>query len=115
MDSNLMKDKIIELLLEKKAKDITVIHVEEQTTVADYFVIATGRSTTQVKSLADFLDEKEEEKGLTAFRREGVREGRWVVVDYGQVIVHIFNDDTRDFYNLEKLWSNGNNVEVITE
>ncbi|MGN1041986.1 MAG: ribosome silencing factor [Christensenellales bacterium] len=115
MTSQEIKDTIIDLLKEKKAADITVIDVEGQTSVTDYFVIATGRSTTQVKALTDFLDEKGEEKGLTAYRRDGVREGRWVVVDYGQVIVHIFNDAMRDFYNLEKLWGNANNTVHIDD
>ncbi len=113
MDSKEIKDLVVSLLQEKKAVDITVIDVENQSSVTDFFVIATGRSTTQVKSLVDFLDEKGEEKGLTAYRRDGVREARWVVLDYGSVIVHVFNDATRDFYNLEKLWGNGENIERI--
>lgn len=115
MDSKQIKDTVVDMLKEKKAVDITVIDVEEQSSVADYFVIATGRSTTQVKTLSDFLDEKGEERGLVAYRRDGVREGRWVVVDYGAVIVHIFNDSARDFYNLEKLWGNAANITHIVD
>ena len=113
MESKEIKDLVVSLLQEKKAVDITVIDVENQSSVTDFFVIATGRSTTQVKSLVDFLDEKGEEKGLTAYRRDGVREARWVVLDYGSGIVHVFNDATRDFYHLEKLWGNGENIERI--
>ena len=109
------KDILVELLLEKKATDITVIDVAEQTVVTEYFVIATGRSASQVRALTDQLDEKGEERGLTALRKDGVREARWVVMDYGSVIVHIFNDATRDFYNLEKLWGNSDNVTHIED
>ena len=116
MDAKQTKDIIVELLKEKKASDITVIDVAEQTIVTEYFVIATGKSTTQVKALTDFLDEKGEERGLDApLRRDGVREGRWVVIDYGSVIVHAFNDATRDFYRLEQLWGNGANVTKIED
>lgn len=110
MNANEIKDIIVELLQEKKASDITVINVSEQTVVAEYFVIATGRSTTQVRALTDFLDEKGEEKGIVAIRKDGVREARWVVIDYGNVIVHIFNDAMRDFYAIEKLWGNSENT-----
>lgn len=110
MTATEIKDIIVELLKDKKATDITVIDVAEQTTVTEYFVIATGKSNTQVRSLTEHLDEKGEERGLTAIRKDGVREARWVVIDYGNVIVHIFNDATRDFYALEKLWGNSANT-----
>ena len=115
MDSKEIKDIVIELLKAKKASDITVINVAEQTILADYFVIATGTSTTQVKALTDQLEEKGEEKGLVLLRRDGEREARWVVMDYGGVIVHIFNDATRDFYALEKLWEKDGNVLRVEE
>ncbi|MBR1747864.1 MAG: ribosome silencing factor [Clostridia bacterium] len=115
MNSLQIKDIIIELLKAKKATDITVIDVAEQTIIADFFIIATGKSTSQVKALTESLEEKGEEKGLTLLRRDGEREARWVVMDYGGVIVHIFNDSTRDFYALEKLWEKGNNVTKIED
>ncbi len=115
MTATEIKDIVVELLKEKKASDITVIDVAEQTTVTEYFVIATGKSNTQVRALTDHLDEKGEEKGLDAIRKDGVREGRWVVIDYGSVIVHIFNDATRDFYALEKLWGNSANTTKLPD
>ena len=115
MESNQIKDIIIELLKAKKASDIVVIDVGEQTIIADFFIIATGKSTTQVKALTDQLEEKGEEKGLVLLRRDGEREARWVVMDYGAVIVHIFNDSMRDFYALEKLWAKENNVTKIED
>lgn len=102
---------ICRYLSEKKAYGIVYIDVESKTSLCDYFVICSGRSSTQVKSLAENLDEKlEKEFSLTPKRREGVREGRWAVLDYEDVIVHIFNDEERDFYHLERLWENGTNL-----
>lgn len=102
---------ICEILSGKKAHDIVYIDVEGKSSLCDYFVICSGRSTTQVKSLAENLEEKlSKEYGLEPRRREGVREGRWAVLDYADVIVHIFNDDMRDFYHLERLWEDGKNL-----
>jgi ribosome-associated protein len=102
---------ICKLLSEKKGADIVYIDVAEKTSLCDWFVICSGRSTTQVKSLAENLDEKlSKEYEIEPRRREGVREGRWAVLDYTDVIVHIFCDDERDFYRLERLWESGNNL-----
>jgi ribosome-associated protein len=108
-----LKDTLLSILTEKKAGDITVIDVSEQTVVTDYFIICTGRSTTQVKAITENLEEKAEEAGIFAVRKEGLREARWVVLDYSSVIVHVFSNETRDFYALEKLWGKGENVTVI--
>lgn len=94
-----------------KAKGIVYIAVEHKTSICDYFVVAGGSSKTMVKSLGENLDEKlEKEYGLTPRRKEGIREGRWAVLDYADVIVHIFGDEERDFYNLERLWEDGENL-----
>lgn len=107
---------ICSLLSSKKAGDIVYIDVAEKTSLCDYFVICSGRSSTQVKSLAENLEEKlEKEHGEIPRRSEGVREGRWAVVDYADVIVHIFNDEMRDFYNLERLWEDGKNATKYTD
>lgn len=105
-------EKICALLSSKKAEDILIIDVTEKTTLCDYFVIASGHSTTQVKALCDHVEEKLSEEGIEPRRTEGVREGRWGVLDYGDVIVHIFNDESRLFYHLERLWQDGNNAAV---
>ena len=94
----------------KKAEDIVIVDVREKTVLCDYFVIAGGRSTTQVKALCDNLEEKLSKEGMEPRRVEGVKEGRWGVLDYGDVIVHIFNDESRLFYHLERLWGEGDNV-----
>lgn len=107
---------ICRLLSDKKAGDIVYIDVAEKTSLCDYFIVCSGRSSTQVKSLADNLEEKlEKEYGEMPRRREGVREGRWAVVDYADVIVHIFSDEERDFYNLERLWEDGKNIVRYTD
>ncbi|MGN0808190.1 MAG: ribosome silencing factor [Candidatus Coproplasma sp.] len=102
---------ICEILSSKKAYNIVYIDVESKTSLCDYFIICSGRSSTQVKSLAENLEEKlSKEHQLEPRRREGVREGRWAVLDYGDVIVHVFNDEMRDFYHLERLWEDGKNL-----
>ena len=105
-----LNTRICEILDEKKATDITVLNVEHITILADYFVIATARSATQVKALADALEDKLSAEGIEPSCIDGKKEGRWIVFDYGTSIVHIFNDETRMIYCLEKLWSDGNNV-----
>ena len=105
-----IKDAVCKELDERKAVDITVLNVAHLTVVADYFVICTARSNKQVKAHAEYLEEKLGDEGVTVLRTDGVREGKWAVLDYGSVIVHIFNDDTRMFYCLEKLWTDGDNV-----
>lgn len=106
---NLVQD-ICKYLSSKKAEDILSVDVREKTVLCDYFVIASGRNTTQVKALCENLEEKFSKEGVEPRRTEGVRDGRWGVVDYGDVIVHIFNDESRLFYHLERLWEEGDNV-----
>lgn len=102
---------ICKILSSKKAKGIVYLAVEDKTSLCDYFVICGGSSKTQVKALAENLQEKlEKELELTPRRFEGIREGRWAVLDYADVIVHIFGDQERDFYNLERLWEDGQNL-----
>lgn len=102
---------VCKCLAQKKAKGIVYIEVKDQSSVCDYFVVAGGTSRIQVRSLAETVDEKMEELyGLTPRRSEGIREGRWAVLDYADVVVHIFGDEERDFYNLERLWENGDNL-----
>lgn len=101
---------ICKLLDEKKAKDITIVNIEGLTIIADKFVICSARSNTQVKALVDIVDEGMFKEGYEPLRVEGKQEGRWAVLDYGDVIVHIFYEETRKLYSLEQLWSDGTNV-----
>ncbi len=95
---------ICEVLYNKKAADIVAIHVADKTIIADWFVICSGRAAQQVKALADELDEKAEGLGLTLRRSEGYREGKWIVLDYADILVHIFYPEERRYYNMERLW-----------
>ena len=97
----------------KKGNDIKVMEVTDLTSLADYFVICTGSSTTQINALCDCVEEKlEVEGGEKTLRREGHRGGIWVLLDYGCVVVHVFNDEAREFYALERLWNDGKNVDL---
>lgn len=110
--TSLEKTQIIcKILSSKKAKGIVYLAVEDKTSLCDYFVICGGSSKTQVKAIAENLEEKLEKDYEMAPRRiEGVRDGRWAVLDYADVIVHVFGDEERDFYNLERLWEDGQNL-----
>ena len=102
---------ICKLLSEKKATGIVYIFVENKTSLCDYFVIAGGKNKTQVKAIAENVEEKMQKiYDLSPRRTEGVKEGRWAVMDYSDVIVHVFGDEERDFYCLERLWEDGGNL-----
>ena len=93
---------------EKKGKEISAIEVTELTTLADYFVICTGTSNTQINALCDAVEKAmEEQAGERPLHREGHRDGTWVLLDYGSVCVHVFSEEARAFYSLERLWSDG--------
>ena len=103
-------------LADKRGKDIVALYVREKTDLCDYFVIASGSNAPQIRAMGERVEELvERDLGLVPSRTEGVRDGRWAVVDYGDVIVHIFNDETRLFYHLERLWSNGGNLQKFDE
>lgn len=97
-------DIIVEAAEDKKAIDIKVVNVSDKTPVADYFVIVTGNSTSQTMSIADEIDRKMEEINATNYIKEGYQSGRWILLDYSDIIVHIFHKDEREFYDLEELW-----------
>ena len=98
------------LLYEKKAIDILAMHIGDKTIIADWFVVASGNSVTQVRALCDALEEKADEMGLSIRRKEGYEEARWVVLDYGFVLVHIFHPEERAYYNIERLWEGDDNM-----
>lgn len=104
MDSLELAKALVKALDDKKGDSIEVLHVEELTTLADYFVLATGGSTTQVRALADEVEETAEKLGLDLPRREGRGGDSWILLDLGLVIVHVFTKESREYYQLEKLW-----------
>lgn len=95
---------ICDALYNKKAQDIMAIHVGDRTIIADWFVVCSGRATAQVKALFDEIEEKAEGMGLSVRRIEGYSEGRWIVIDFGSILVHIFYPEEREYYNMERLW-----------
>jgi len=96
---------------DKKAKDIKVLRTTEQTVLADYFVICNGTSTPHIKALVEEVDKQLSMAGEPPLRREGLRSDIWVLMDFGSVIVHVFTDEARKFYNLERLWSDSEVVD----
>ncbi|MCD8096391.1 MAG: ribosome silencing factor [Ruminococcus sp.] len=107
------KIKVIAKALDsKRAEDIQIIGIKDLTIVADYFFIANGTSTTHTKALVDEVEFKLKENSVTPLRIEGYSGATWIVLDYGDIVVHVFYKETRDFYNLEKLWSDGEAVDV---
>lgn len=102
----------VKALDSKKARDIKVLKVDELTTLASYFVIATATSTTQAKALADEVEFRLGEQGVQAKSIEGYQSKTWICLDYIDVIVHVFTEGDRDFYQLEHLWADGTPVDV---
>lgn len=105
---------IAKCISEKKGTDVVAIDLQKLTTIADYFVIASASNIVQAKAIAENVDEfLSKEYGIEPLGREGLKEGRWVALDYSTVIVHIFLADTRQMYQLEKLWTTEHNVMVL--
>ena len=102
----------VKALDSKKGTDIKVMEVTELTSLADYFVICTGGSNTQINALCDAVEEALEKEGEQPLHREGHRGGIWVLLDYGCVVVDVFNDEARNFYSLERLWNDGKPVDI---
>ena len=101
---------IAKLLDDKKAERITILDISKLTMLGDYFVVASGSNTTMVKALAGEIEEKLSAQGIRAKRIEGESSAMWILMDYYDVIVHIFYNETRDFYGLERLWADAEEV-----
>ena len=111
MTSLELAKKAARLLDDKKAERVNVIEIQEISSLGDYFVIATGTSTTHVRALADELEEKLKAEGAAPARVEGYPSNSWVLLDYSSVVVHIFTQEGRDFYDLDRLWADGNKID----
>ncbi|MEN6326849.1 MAG: ribosome silencing factor [Syntrophomonas sp.] len=109
-------EKLVQLVadacLDEKANDLTILNVADLTIIADYFVIASGRSTIQVKSIVEHVEEKLKEYGIMPIRKEGLEEGLWGVMDYGSTILHVFREQEREYYKLEDLWGEAREVAI---
>lgn len=110
MDSKQFAEKVCQILSDHKGQDVVLIDVRGKTDVTDFYVVAGGRSTTHVRSLVSHVEEEMDKEGIAPTRREGIREARWAVLDYGDVLVHVFNDESRLFYHLENLWGDDSNT-----
>lgn len=104
---NVDLDVVINALEDKKAKDISAIDIHELTSIASYFIIASGTSAPHIKALADNVKEKLSKKNIMPIRVEGYNSARWILQDYGDVVVHIFHEEDREYYGLERLWQDG--------
>ena len=103
---------VTKALDEKKGLDIKLLRIDEVSSLADYFLICTGTSNTHVKTLCDYAEFTMENLGEKLLGREGHRGNSWELLDYGSVVVHVFTEEAREFYALERLWADGENVDI---
>ncbi len=104
----------IEALEDKKAEDIRVIDISQVSVIADYFIIANGTNKSQIQTLSDTVEEKLGKAGYFMKQKEGFRNANWVLLDFGDIIVHIFDKENRLFYDLERIWRDGKVVDTET-
>ena len=103
--------KAAEAALQKKAQALVILELIGLTVIADYFVICSGESTTQVKAIVDFIEHELVLQGIRPIGREGLNYGHWALLDYGDVVIHVFERETREYYSLEKLWMDAKTIE----
>jgi ribosome-associated protein len=110
------EEKVVQIIanacLEEKAEDVVILDVRDLTVIADYFVIASGRNSIQVRSIADAVEECLRDQGIAPDRKEGHQQGHWIIMDYNSVILHVFRREEREYYNLENLWGDASPVAV---
>ena len=112
LPSREMAEIAVKALDGKKGKEIKLIRIDKITTLAEYFVICTGTSNTQINALCDEVEKQLTEAGEEPLHREGYRGGTWVLLDYGCIAVHVFNHEAREFYGLERLWRDGKPLDL---
>ena len=115
MEENPKLDLILDALDEKKAVDVLTLDVSRQTQMMDYLVVCTGTSNIHIRALADGVLEVMKQHGIKGVRAEGYNEARWVLLDYGDIVLHIFSADDREFYRLEEFWRAAPSLESISE
>ena len=103
----------VHLAAEKKAIDPKVMEIGKVSIIADYFIVLSGLNQRHVQAVTDFIVDEFKKRGVPALRQEGYREGRWVLLDYGDLVIHIFLEEERNFYNLERLWGHAPKVDNI--
>jgi ribosome-associated protein len=112
VNSKQLANKIAGLIFNKKGFDVKILDISQLTTMTDYFVICSADSDTQVKAIADEVDKKLRDESIRCWHTEGYKSLSWVLLDYVDVVVHVFKKEAREFYNLEKLWGDANIIDV---
>ncbi|MDR1132146.1 MAG: ribosome silencing factor [Oscillospiraceae bacterium] len=112
MTAQQMAEKIVEVLAGKLGRDIKLIKIDAISVLADYFVLCTANSATQIRTLCDEVEKAMEDSGEKRLHREGHRAGGWVLLDYGVVVVHVFMEEARQFYGLERLWADAAEIDI---
>lgn len=112
MESKELAKVVFHALDDKKGIDITIIDIRDISVIADYFIIAGGNNENQVKAMADAVEEELGKLGVTSRHVEGYQTANWILMDYNDVIIHIFNQDDRLFYDLERIWRDGKEVNI---
>lgn len=111
-ETNKMASIVIEAIEEKKGEDISVIDISDVSVIADYFIIANGNNINQIQRIADEIEERMHKAGFALKQTEGYDTANWILMDFNDVIVHIFNKENRLFYDLERIWSDGKKVDI---
>ena len=112
MTTKEIMQRAVSALDDKMGKDIAVLKIADVSTLADYFLICTGTSNTHIRALCDAVEAAMDQEGEILVSREGHRGGTWVLLDYGSIVVHIFTDEARKFYDLERVWSDAVPVDI---
>lgn len=111
---NITLKTIINALEDKKAENIQMIDIGEVSTIADYFIITNGANRSQIQALSDNVEEKLAESGIRPKNIEGYNSANWILMDYSDIIVHIFDKESRGFYDLERMWRDGKTIDIKT-
>ena len=112
MEAKELAKKIFDALEDKKGEDIKIINISEVTVLADYFIIASGTNRNQVQAMADNVEEVLAKEGAEPKQIEGTRNSNWILMDYGDLIIHVFDEENRLFYDLERIWRDGKELDV---
>ena len=115
MEARKLAELCAQKCLEKKADNVVILDLEDKSSVADYFVVCSGFSDRQVSAIADFVAHEGRRAGAKIYSEEGFRDGRWALIDFGTVIVHVFQDHLRDFYAIESLWRDAPRIRIQDE
>lgn len=115
MESKDLAQKVANLANDKKAKDILILDMATLSPVTDYYIVCSASNSTLVQAIADNIEDKLAEMEVFPLHKEGYNEAQWILLDFGDVVVHVFLEEERDFYNLEQLWADAPSVDFIEE